>query len=194
MHNNNTYAQQQYICTTTIHIHNNNTYAQQYICTTTINMHNNNTYSQQQYICTTIHMHNNNKYAQQQYIFTTTIHMHNNTYTQQYICTTTIHMHNNNTYALSVHIITHLIINLLEEQHEHFSLPPIPTHIHTHNRYTAKQTNNKLTRKPQQYIYITTLNINKDCHGRDLMVHELSVGIPLRRGVLDTTLCDKVCQ
>jgi hypothetical protein len=121
MYNNNTYSQQQYICTTTIHIHNNNTYAQQ------------------QYICTTkIHMHNNT-YAQQQYICTTTIHMHNNTYTQQYICTTTIHIHNNNTYALSVHIITPLIINMLEEQHEHFSLPPIPTHIHTHKRYKSQQ-------------------------------------------------------
>ena len=96
---------------------------------------------QQQYICTTtIHIHNNNIYAQQQYIFTTTTHMHNNnTYAQQkYICTT-IHMHNNNTYALSVHIITPLIINMLEEQHEHFSLPPIPTHIHTHKRYKSQQ-------------------------------------------------------
>jgi hypothetical protein len=48
-------------------------------------------------------------------------------------------MHNNNTYALSVHIITPLIINMFEEQHENFSLPPIPTHIHTYNWYKSQQ-------------------------------------------------------
>ena len=54
-------------------------------------------------------------------------------------------------------------------------LPSPLTYTHTTdtNHSNAKQTNNKLTRKPQQYICITTLNINKDRHGRDLMVHDL---------------------